>query len=374
MIYLDVSAAVHSRAGLGRYSQRLAESLIADDPSKYGLFYNRGQRGRLPAGLDRVPRRTVRWGYKPWRLAILAATVARINFNRLVPDAVLFHSTEHLLMPLSDCPTVLTVHDLIFKIYPKYHKKLNYLYLKMAMPIFCRRATAIIAVSNATKTDIVDNYGIDPDKIHVVYEAAADHFKPQSSDEIDRVRKKYSLPDRYLVHIGTIEPRKNLERMLDSLKIIKKSYPALSLVLAGGKGWLTQNFYAKIDSSGLSDSILLLDWVPDSDLPAVICGAELAVQPSLYEGFGLPILEHMASGQVVASSSSSSLPEVGGKAAAYFDPEDVDQMVAVISRLLDDGSEWAHRRELGLQQAKQFSWGRAAQETREIYNQLIQVR
>lgn len=374
MIYLDVSAAVHSRAGLGRYSQRLAESLIADDPSAFGLFYNRGRGGRLPAGLDQAPSRTVRWGYKPWRMAILAATITRINFNRLVPEATLFHSTEHLLMPLSGCPTVLTVHDLIFKIFPKYHKKLNYLYLKLAMPIFCRRATAIIAVSNATRTDIVDNYGIDPDKIHVVYEAAADHFKPQKSDEIDRVRKKYRLPDRYLIHTGTIEPRKNLERMLDSLKILKKSYPTLSLVLAGGKGWLTQNFYVKIESSGLSDSVLLLDWVPDSDLPAVICGAKLAVQPSLYEGFGLPVLEHMACGQVVASSSRGSLPEVGGKAAAYFDPEDVNQMVAVISRLLNDDGERAHRRELGLRQANQFSWGRAAQETREIYNQLLQAQ
>lgn len=371
MIYIDVSAAVHNRAGLGRYSQRLAESLLLSDPSRYSLFYNRARGGQLPPGLDRAPKRTIRWGYKPWRMAILAANTTGINFNRLVPDASLFHSTEHLLMPLSSCPTVLTVHDLIFERFPKYHKKLNYLYLTISMPIFCRRATGIIAVSNATRKDIIDYYGIDPDKIHVVYEAAADHFKPQESDEIERVRLKYRLPDRYLIQLGTIEPRKNLERMVDCLKLLKMNDPDLCLVLAGGKGWLYESFFAKIESSGLKDSVLLLDWVPDSDLPAIICGAKLAVQPSLYEGFGLPVLEHMACGQVVAASSSSSLPEVGGEAAVYFNPENVEQMAAVISRLLNDDDEWSHRRDLCLTQARRFSWRQAAHETAEIYRQLI---
>lgn len=372
MIYLDISPAVHNRAGLGRYSRQLAESLIEGDPSRYALFYNHDRGEQLPPGLDQAPKRTTSWGYKPWRMAILAANMASISFNRLVPDAALFHNLEHLLMPLSSCPTVLTVHDLIFELFPKVHKRLNYHYLKIAMPIYCRKASAIIAVSNATRTDIIDHYAIDPDKIHVVYEAAADHFKPQSSDEIDRVRRKYSLPDHYLVHLGTIEPRKNLNRMLDCLEILKKSDPKLSLVLAGSKGWLYQSFLAKIESAGLTDSVMLLDWVPDSDLPAVICGAGLAVQPSLYEGFGLPLLEHMACGQVVAASSSSSLPEVGGEAAAYFDPENLDQMAAVISNLLQNENERTQRRELGLEQAKRFSWRKAAKETTEVYNRLIQ--
>lgn len=371
MIYLDISAALHSRAGLGRYSRHLAESLIEEDPSRYTLFYNNDREVQLPPGLDRAPKRTTRWGYKPWRLAILAANMADINFNRMAPDAELFHNLEHLLMPLSRCPTLLTVHDLIFELFPHYHKRMNYLFLKLAMPIFCRKASAIIAVSNATRMDIIDYYGIRPDKIQVVYEAAADHFQPQQSGEIERVKDKYGLPDRYLIHLGTIEPRKNLERMLDCLKILRKNDPQLTLVLAGSKGWLYQDFLDKIETLGLTDSVMLLDWVPDSDLPSIICGASLAVQPSLYEGFGLPVLEHMASGQVVAASSSSSLPEVGGEAAAYFDPENVEQMAAVISRLLENTDERERRRDIGLQQAKKFSWRKAARETAEIHSQLI---
>lgn len=371
MIYVDISAAVHNRAGLGRYSRNLIEALVAENPSRYGVFFNSGKDGKLSPGLETVPKKSVRWGYKPWRLAVLLAQLARIRFNRFIPNAALFHATEHLLMPLEGIPSVLTVHDLIFKKYPKYHKKLNYQYLQLAMPIFCRRASAIIAVSNATRMDIVSSYNINPDKIHVVYEAAAGHFKPQGKEDVDRVRSKYQLPDSYLIHIGTLEPRKNLERLLICLKKLKLENSALNLVLAGGKGWLYQDFLEKIESTGLGNSVFLLDYVPDVDLPAIICGAELAVQPSLYEGFGLPVLEHMACGQVVASSHASSLPEVGGEAAAYFDPEDINQMSAVISRLLDNENEWNHRRDLGLMQAKKFSWKQTAHETNTIYESLL---
>ncbi|MCP4425010.1 MAG: glycosyltransferase family 4 protein, partial [Chloroflexi bacterium] len=148
MIYVDISAGVHSRAGLGRYTVDLARALIETQPERFGLFYNRGKDGRFPPTLPTsTPQRSVNWGYKPWRMTILLAQMGRIPFNRLVPNADLFHSTEHLLMPLHGVPTVLTVHDLIFKRFPAYHKKLNYWYLNLAMPLFCRRADAIIAVS-----------------------------------------------------------------------------------------------------------------------------------------------------------------------------------------------------------------------------------
>src|SRR5690606_7967009 len=120
----------------------------ARDPERYALFYNRGGEGRFPDSLPAHTRqRAVNWGYKPWRMAVLMGHLGRVPFNRLVPDADLFHSTEHLLLPLGGIPTVLTVHDLIFKLFPEYHKRLNYWYLNRAMPLFCARATAIIAVS-----------------------------------------------------------------------------------------------------------------------------------------------------------------------------------------------------------------------------------
>jgi glycosyltransferase involved in cell wall biosynthesis len=372
LIYIDVSAAVHNRAGLGRYSERLAAALIRQQPGRYGLFHNVGRQARFPPSLPAdVPRRSVNLGYKPWRMAVLLGHLGRVPFNRLVPGAQLFHSTEHLLLPLRDVPAVLTVHDLIYKLFPAYHKKLNYWFLNLAMPLFCRRASAIIAVSEASKQDIVRQYGVDTAKITVVYEAASDHFKPPPPARIAAVRHHYRLPERFLIHLSTIEPRKNLSRLLDVLQALRRSFPDLCLVLAGGKGWLYDDFLAKMEADGLRDAVQLLGWVPDEDLPAVIAAANLAVQPSLYEGFGLPILEEMASGQVVAASCSSSHPEVGGEAAVYFDPYDVEEMVAVIGRLLADQEEYEHRRRLGLQQAEKFSWERAARETAVVYDQLL---
>jgi glycosyltransferase involved in cell wall biosynthesis len=212
---------------------------------------------------------------------------------------------------------------------------------------------------------------VDERKIHVVYEAAAGHFQPPPAGEVERVRQQYSLPEQFLLHLGTIEPRKNLSRLLDALLILRQEFPDLRLLLAGARGWLYDDFFVRIVEEGLGDVVLPLGWVPDEDLPAVIAAASLAVQPSLYEGFGLPLLEHMACGQVVAASHSSSHPEVGGEAAAYFDPENVQEMAAVIKRLLLDPAEMAHRRELGLTQAAQFSWERAAQETQAVYNTLL---
>jgi glycosyltransferase involved in cell wall biosynthesis len=306
-------------------------------------------------------------------MAVLLGHLGRVSYGRLVPGAELFHSTEHLLMPLRSIPTVLTVHDLIFKLFPAYHKRLNFWYLNLAMPIFCRRADAIIAISQASKRDIVNHYSVDPDKIHVVYEAASSQFRPPPPARIAHVKQKYQLPNRYLIHLSTIEPRKNLNRLLDALKALRRHLPDLCLVLAGGKGWLYDGFFAKIETDGLGRVVRPLGWVPDEDLPAVIAGAELAVQPSLYEGFGLPILEHMACGQVVAASNSSSHPEVGGTAALYFDPLSEAEMTAVIRRLLEDREEYRHRQELGLAQASRFSWERAAEDTVAIYDQLLET-
>ncbi len=371
MIYIDVSAAAHSRAGLGRYSHQLARALAQNDPDQIKLFYNKGRNGIIPTELTALPVRKVWPGYKPWRLVILLAHIARLPFNRLVPDADLFHSTEHLLFPLKEIPTVLTVHDLIYKLYPAYHKRLNYWFLNLAMPLFCRRATAIIAVSEATKKDLVNYYSIEPSKIHVVPEAPSDTFRPPAAAELRHVRDHYRLPDRYLIHIGTIEPRKNLSRLVDGVRVLQDEFPGLSLVLVGAKGWLTEDLFNKIKSNGMADLIRHLGWVSEQDLPGIIGGADLAVQPSLYEGFGLPILEHMACGQVVAASNRGSLPEVGGNAAAYFDPLNLDEMLGVIAQLLRDKAQYGERRQLGLHQARLFSWGRAAQETMAVYQSVL---
>ncbi len=368
MIYVDVSAAVHSRAGLGRYCEGVALEVGKLRP--ISLFYNRGSNAKLPISLRHLPERSVELGYKPWRMAVLMAHLARSGFNRWLPEVSLFHSTEHLLMPVRDVPTVLTVHDLIFNLFPAYHKKLNYWFLNWAVPIFCERATHIIAVSEATKRDVVQQYGVAPSKITVVYEAASDLFRPPTQQQIAQIRAKYQLPEQFLLHLSTIEPRKNIGRLIDTLKRLRHDFPNLKLLLIGSKGWLYGDLFARIERENLQDVVLSLGWIPDEDLPAVLGAATLGVQPSLYEGFGLPILEQMAVGQVVAASNAASHPEVGGGAAVYFDPTNVDEMVGVIGRLLATPDERAHRRELSLAQAAQFSWQRTARETIAVYDKI----
>jgi glycosyltransferase involved in cell wall biosynthesis len=370
-IYIDVSAAVHSRAGLGRYAESLARALVARDPEQFALFFNRRGPVRRLEGLERIPARTVQAGYKPWRTAVWLGQLATLGFDRLLPGAELYHATEHLLMPLRRVPTVLTVHDLIFRLFPQHHKRLNCWYLNVAMPLFCRRASAIIAVSEATKHDLVRLYGLEPARVHVVHEAAAPHFQPAPPAEIERVRTRYRLPDAYLLHVGTVEPRKNLSRLLEALHRLKSGGEAVRLVLVGGKGWLYESFFRRLEELALGDAVCLPGYVPDADLPALYSGARLVAVPSLYEGFGLPVLEAMACGVPVACSNVSSLPEVGGDAARYFDPADVETMAETLGAIWRDEGVRQEMQQRGLARAAQFSWTRAAEETMAVYEQAM---
>ena len=370
-IYIDVSAAINARAGLGRYAASLAQALVGLQPGRLALFYNSADRTpRLPDGLASVPARRVRAGYKPWRMAVWLASLADIGFDRLVPGAGVFHATEHLLLPLRRVPTVLTVHDLIFRLFPEHHKRLNYWYLNATMPLYCRRATAIITVSEATRRDLMRLYSVPGAKITVVHEAAAPHFVPAAPDDIAAVRAHYGLPERYILRVGTIEPRKNLERLLEALVTLRRSAPDARLVIVGSRGWLTEGFFRRLEALALGDAVQLTGRVPDADLPAIYSGADLLVEPSLYEGFGLPLLEAMACGTPVVCSAVASLPEVGGDAARYFDPHDSEAIAAAMGEVWHNRDLRATLRQAGLERAAQFSWQRAARETLAVYERV----
>mgnify|MGYP000869658327 CR=1 FL=1 len=370
-IYVDVSAAAHSRAGLGRYAGTLAQALDQRYPGRIALFYNRGGDAQAPPGLAHLPQRTVRARYKPWRMAVWLGQLAGLSFRRLVPDATLYHATEHLLMPLPGCPTVLTVHDLIYRLFPQHHKRLNYWYLNAAMPLFVRRAGAIITISEATKRDVIRHYRVPADKIHVIYEAAAPGFAPSTPEAVSRARARYGLPERYLLSVGTIEPRKNLPRVLQALEQVRARGVEVGWVIVGSKGWLYEGFLAQLEGSPARAAVRLPGYVPDADLPAVYGGAEALVMASVYEGFGLPILEAMACGTPVVSSNASSLPELGGDAARYFDPCRADELAEAIAAVAQDRAlrdEMSHR---GLAQAARFSWATAAEQTMALYASLL---
>lgn len=370
-VYIDVSAAVHRRAGLGRYAESLMRTLVEQSPDRWGLFYNLDKGCHPLAGLERLPARTVSAGYKPWRMAVYVGQLLGIGFDRLLPDAQLFHATEHLLPPFRRIPTVLTVHDLIYHLFPEHHKPLNYHYLKRSMPLYCRRAGAIIAISQSTRRDLIAHYGVEPDKITVVYEAAAPHFCPVPREQLAQVRAKYGLPERFLLHVGTLEPRKNLVRLLETIHALRKENADVKLVLVGAKGWLYEGFFRRLDELSLGDAVKLLGYVPDEDLPAVYGAATACVLPSVYEGFGLPVLEAMACGTPVACSRTASLPELGGDAARYFDPLNAEDIASTLRGLWSDEGLRQEMSRRGQAQAARFSWARAAVETMAVYERLL---
>ena len=369
--YIDVSAAVHAKAGIGRYAGSLARALIEAEPGRFALFYNRVRGVHPPEGLEGVPARTVPAGYKPWRLAVWLGHMAGLSFNRLVPGARLFHATEHLLPPLRGVPTVLTVHDMIFKLFPEHQKRLNYWYLNATMPLYCRRAGAIITVSQASKRDIVAHYGLAPERIAVIYEAASPEFAPVPADLAEAARRRYGLPGRFAIVVGTIEPRKNLVRLLEALQRLRDGGLIIPLVVVGSKGWLYDDLFARLEQLEVRHDVHFPGYVPAADLPLLYNAATLAAMPSVYEGFGLPVLEAMACGTPVVSSDASCLPEIGGDAARYVDPYDVEAMVEALHAVWSGAELRAEMRARGLAQAARFSWARAARETLAVYESLV---
>jgi glycosyltransferase involved in cell wall biosynthesis len=198
-------------------------------------------------------------------------------------------------------------------------------------------------------------------------------FRPASLEACAAVRSQFHLPDHFILSVGTLEPRKNYATLLHTLFRLQKKGSHLKLVLAGKKGWLFQNFFQQLHQLGLQDRVLLLDFVPEEDLPALYSAADLFVFPSLYEGFGLPVLEAMACGTPVVCSNAASLPEVCGKAAWLVDPMDVEGWADAIETILADRARGQEMRGLGFQQAKRFTWEKAAEETLKIYRRVLEV-
>ncbi len=376
-VVLDVGPAVHQSAGLSRYAERLAAHLLAGQADRVDLtlFYNAHSGHELPASLQGAPVRTLDRGQYAWRLGALASQLLRApRFGSSIlgsgPSWPLYHATEHLL-PRLPGPTVMTVHDLIFERYPEHHTRTNRAFLKLAMPLFVRAADRIIAVSQQTKRDLVDLYHTPPEKITVIYEGVDPRFRPAPADEIARVRAAYS-PDRpYLLMVGTLEPRKNHATAARALARLKAMGFPHRLLVVGGRGWLFDQVQAAVEAAGVASDVTFAGYVPAADLPPLYSGAACALMPSLYEGFGFPVLEAMACGAPVVCSNASSLPEVAGGAALLVPPTDDEALAGAVARVLREPGLAAGLREQGFAQAARFRWDRCAAETVGVYAEMM---
>lgn len=286
-----------------------------------------------------------------------------------------FHAADQLPYAPPGAATVLTIHDLTTRRFPEMHVAENAALHALKERFAHDRADRIIAISEATRRDIVSELGIPSERISVVYGAADARFRPHAPDETRPILARYHLAHgEYVLSVGTLEPRKNYIRLIESYAAVRAQYTANErrlppLIIAGGYGWQYEAILATPEQAGVAGLVRFLGRVPDDDLPALIAGARLFVYPSLYEGFGLPPLEALASGTPVVVSNTASLPEVVGDAGLYCDPYDVHDIARQIVALLENEDLARRLQRAGIARARQFSWERAARETLAVYDQ-----
>lgn len=278
--------------------------------------------------------------------------------------------------PLCPCPVVVSIHDLSFEHLPQTFKRRSRTQLRFTVRHSAKRAARILSLSEHTRRDIIETYGIDAERINAIPPAAPDHFGPVTDNrELQRVRHIYGIDGDYILYVGSIQPRKNLARLIRAYALLREDNSAdkpPKLVLAGKRGWLYDETLRTLEQSGVKDAVVLTGYVPEQDLPALYSGAVCFVYPSYFEGFGLPPLEAMKCGTPVIVGDRTSLPEVVGDAALLVDPFDTEAIATAIRRLANDS---ALRRELsfkGQERAGAFNWLETARKTLAVYKEVAQ--
>ena len=354
-------------AGISWYIYNLLRSLPAADPElRYTAFL---RESRFSSRQEMQIRRS------GWSTAVPAG---RIVWEQLVaPFALrrdridLFHAMAFVAPLLSPCPTVVTVLDLSFLLYPSAFKSLKRTYLRWMTALSVRRARQVIAISESTRRDVIARLHVPAERVQTVYCGVDPRFRPFPAAEVEAFRQREGLPERFVLFLGTIEPRKNVSGLIDAFAGLVASAPAemsgMHLVVAGAKGWFFEKVFAQVELLGLRDRIHFAGYVPEDEKALWYSASTCFCYPSLYEGFGLPPLEAMACGVPVVTSDVSSLPEVVGDAGLTVPPDDVAALSAALRQLIVDPSlraELAHR---GQERAGRFTWTETAQQTVDVY-------
>lgn len=367
-ITIDYTPALRQTAGIGRYTRGLISALAeTDQENQYTLF----SAGRSLAGVIWPANFTVRTTRVPARglTAVWHRLRMPLPAELLAGACDIFHSPDFTLPPLRSARGVVTVHDLSFLRVPQCADPGLRSFLEREVPRSVKRAARVLADSENTKKDLIELLNVAPAKISVVPAGIEPRFQPvRDAAKLAEVRARYKLPDWFILMVGTIEPRKNLARLIGAYAQLRRQTGLPhALVIAGKEGWLFQGIYDQVAREGLTDRVLFPGFVADADLPALYTLADLLAFPSLYEGFGLPPLEAMACGTPVVTSDNSSLPEAVGSAVLLVNAEDTDGLTEAMARVLCDASLRMRLADLGRAQAARFTWPAAARKLLEAY-------
>ena len=351
--------------GIGRYSKELIAALCRAGVNVTILQAGKGLRGN---GTIRLPGSRLLPGLLTIGQAEIAWTIRRQKV------ALVHDPTGCVPLSLTGARRVATLHDAIPYIYPETSTRLDWLIYHFWLPLAVRRLDSIITVSKRSKADILRYLPVKPENVTVIPEAAAPMYRPMNQAQIEAALLRHGIRFPYMLYVGSIEGRKNLTRLLEAFAQVRDWSQKWKLVIVGAHKWKYAPLFDTLKQLQLTSDVHFTGYVPEEDLPALYNGASVFVFPSLYEGFGLPVLEAMACGVPVVTSNCSSLPEVAGEAAILVDSTDVNAIAVAIRRVLEEPELAATLRAKGLARAGHYTWGRTARETIAVYEKVLGKR
>ncbi len=357
-IGVNTSQIFNINTGVGVYTRNLYKNLLASTGEDEIISLSTdsdGKEGRPPFLNSRIPRIA-------WEHLLLPKRLSKLCLD-------LFHNPDHILPILNTgCPSIITVHDISFIIHPGLFHPSRQIYKEILLKRSVPRVDKIIADSQNTKRDLIERLHLSPDKIEVVYPGVEDNFRIiEDRDLLDSVKRRYNLPERFILFVGTLDRRKNLVRLMEAFS---RCAIDSKLVLVGEKSWKYCPLFKRASDLSIEERVIFAGRVPCQDVPAIYNLAEIFVYPSLYEGFGFPPLEAMACGTPVITSNISSLPEIVGQAAITIDPYNVEELREKMTELFNNEGLRRKMRFRGLERSRLFSWQETALRTLKVYRGL----
>ena len=370
-IGIDATALPAQPVGAGNYIIQFVKALAKMDIDyELIVFAQKSKRDLFDIPNDE----NLHWVIVPDKSPMYRLIWEQTTFPRLVHRAEvdLLHSLHYTQPIRLGCPSIVTIHDMTFFLFPDLHTRSKRLFFPFAIRSSVRRADALIAISESTRQDSIRLLGVSPQKIFTTQLGITDEFRVVKDKELlAKVREKYDLPEEFVLYVGLVEPRKNIPFLIRAFKSLADEGIKHNLVIVGRIGWMYQEVFKQIEELGLEGRVQFTGYLPQDDLPMVYNLASLFVYPTKYEGFGLPALEAMACGTPVVTTAISSLPEIVGDAGILIPPGDEQALASAMAEVLHDSTLFNQLRTRGLQRSEHFTWERTAQQTLKVYQQVL---
>lgn len=375
-INLELQPCLKNKSGIGIYTYELARILQKKNGIELsGNIFNFLNRNDISKDIEGLNMNINICSIFPYGVYRRVWNRVHINYNKLFNSHdELYHFFNFIVPPKITGKVITTIHDMTYILYPETMDEKNLKRITDDIDYSVNRADKIITVSESSKNDIIKYLKVPSSKIEIVYNGVDyDRFnKDYSNDEKRAVKNKYSLPEKYMLYMGTLEPRKNIESIVKAYSVFKKNYNSkIKLVIAGKKGWLFESIFQLMERLNLEDEVIFTDYVDEEDKPIIYQMSSLFVFPSIYEGFGIPVLEAMAASVPVITSNVSSLPEVAGDAAILVSPKDIDAIAENMNKILTDNRLRESLINKGHIQAKKFTWEASAEKLYKIYKSMM---